>query len=106
MSTKDIDINKVPHYTDEELELFVGAYNTCDVYGNTITLDKIRNWCTDDGILHMTLLIPYEELPLYIDNIDYLRLTNKYVLDKDTVFSRKAKEWYNTCISVRLKIGR
>ena len=69
-------------YTDEELMMFLDCYT-----GESRTLKSFKKYIVNDiyGIFYEVSNMPYEELPLYIN-------------DTDT--------WYRDCISIRLRIGR
>jgi hypothetical protein len=80
-------------YTDEELMMFCKEYsrNMGLYYFKNNGIDKpLESFKRDivsniDGIFYEVSNIPYEELPLYINDTD---------------------KWYKNCISIRLKIGR
>jgi hypothetical protein len=86
-------------YTDKELMMFLDAYSyhdyhyqdyNCQGYRyQSKTLEFFKKDIVSDtgGIFYEVCNIPYEELPLYI---------NDYVMDM----------WYKDCVSIRLRIGR
>jgi hypothetical protein len=74
-------------YTDEELKLFIDCY--IEDSGERSTLESFKKHIVNDkkGIFDEVSNIPYEELPLHVN---------------DCVRNR----WYSDCVKTRLKIGR
>ena len=72
------------NYTDKELMMFLDYYR-----GERSTLESFKKHIVNDkrGIFDEVSNIPYEELPLHVN---------------DCVRNR----WYSDCVKTRLKIGR
>ena len=87
----------IPEYTDAELMLFAEAYN--EFTGDSVGPSFIRNLSFQEGILQDILLIPYEDLPLYLSS-------KKYSSCVSIRSSSGGPLWYEACISIRFKIGR
>ena len=90
------EVAMIPEYTDEEVMMFVEALNvilSANIPGIfSMTLQDMRSDFYSEGIVNEIISIPFDELPLYlVSSPEY----NMYF-----------KEWYEACISIRLKIGR
>ena len=86
---KNREVVMIPEYADEELMLFINGYSGM----RHLTLNRLKSYATKgSGVLSDVLNIPFDELPLHINN--------RLELHKGAV------EWYKACVSVRLKIGR
>jgi len=92
-----IDNSDMPILTEDDIRMFVVAYKGLGD-GYKASYDEIYSWIynteTSDSVVRTILKIPYENLPLYINN---------YFKDFNEI---PQKKWHDACISVRLKIGK
>ena len=88
-------------YTNKELQLFVDAYNNLSRKYDlaTVSIAEVKKWFKVSGVLKLVTSLNYEDLPIYIDNTDFLR---KYI----SFYNKIILKWFNDCINIRLKIGK
>ena len=89
------DNSDIPILSNEEIQLFVDSYNR---FGTSVSYSVMKRWIynttTDNSTIRKAFKIPYEDLPLLINEICI----------SHAVPSKKS--WYGNCIAIRLKIGK
>jgi hypothetical protein len=90
------DNSDIPILSIEEIQLFVDAYY--NESGLRVPSDTMHRWIYDiepnESTVRKVLKIPYEDLPLHI---------NDYFISQD---DPAQKLWHDACIAIRLKIGK